>query len=132
MERGLFALERDAWSAPFFDAAARGQLLILHCDDCQNWSSPLARRCTFCSSERVTWAESDGRGEVVTWVVPHVRGGAGTEPAYVVAIVELPEGPWIYAHGPADLELHIGQQVAIGFMPVAGGEPLPYLSSARS
>lgn len=123
----LLALLRDEWSAPFFDAAARGQLMLLRCNMCQEYSSPQARRCAVCSSDRIEWVKSDGRGCVVTWTVPHKRGPATSEPAYVLAIVELREGPWIHAAGPPALVLHAGQEVTIGFVAVAGGESLPVL-----
>lgn len=124
----LLPLRRDAWSAPFFDAAARGTLLILRCADCQEYSAPQARRCAFCSSDRIDWIEAAGRGEVVTWTIPHVRDGDSTRPAYVVALVQLEEGPWLYAQGPATLELTVGQPATIEFCAVAGAEPLPVLT----
>ncbi|MET0885909.1 MAG: OB-fold domain-containing protein, partial [Mycetocola sp.] len=79
------------------------------------------------SSPDVAWTEATGRGEIVTWVVPHERRGAGTAASYVVAIVQLAEGPWIYANGEADAELWHGRPVGIGFAPVDDGEPLPVL-----
>lgn len=123
----LLALQRDPWSAPFFDAAARGQLLLLKCDDCQEWSAPQARRCAVCSSERVKWVESAGLGEIVTWAIPHHRVSGTTAPSYVVAIVQLQEGPWIHVHGSPELALRAGQPVSVVFSPVVGGEPLPVL-----
>jgi uncharacterized protein len=123
----LLPLERDAWSAPFFDAAAREQLLILRCGNCGQFSSPQARHCAFCSSAELEWVPSSGRGEIVTWTVPHRREGGTTEPAYVVAIVQLEEGPWIYVNGSPDAALRAGQPVSITFAPVDGGESLPVL-----
>ena len=124
----LLPLRRDAWSAPFFDAAARGTLMILRCADCQECSAPQARRCAFCSSDLIDWIESAGRGEVVTWTIPHVRDGDSTRPAYVVAVVQLDEGPWLHAQGPPTLELKVGQPVSIEVSAIAGGESLPVLT----
>ena len=123
----LSILRRDAWSGPFFDAAARGRLVILRCEVCREWSAPQARRCAVCYSDDVEWVESSGRGVVVTWTTPHLRSADTTEAAYVVAIVELDEGPWIHAHGSPTLALYAGQPVSIGFSAVEGGEPLPVL-----
>lgn len=125
----LLVLQRDSWSAPFFDAAARGHLMILHCGDCGESSAPQARRCAVCSSDNIQWVESPGRGEIVTWTTPHVRNNGSTEPAYVVAIVQLLEGPWIYAHSSPDMTLRAGQLVSIDFSPVTGGESLPVLAA---
>ena len=124
----LLPLQRDIWSAPFFDAAARGQLVILQCDNCGQLSSPQARYCAFCSSAELEWVPSSGRGEIVTWTVPHRRESGTTEPAYVVAIVQLEEGPWIYVHGSPETALRAGQPVSITFAPVDGGEFLPVLA----
>ncbi|WP_167659929.1 OB-fold domain-containing protein [Nocardia mangyaensis] len=127
----LLQLQRDTWSAPFFDAAARGELVILRCRDCHEWSAPQARRCTYCSSDRVAWAGAAGRGEIVSWTTPHLRDGESTKPAYVVAMVQLDEGPWIYAQGSAGLELCVGQMVTIEFASIDGGESLPVIAVPR-
>ncbi|GAA4558666.1 Zn-ribbon domain-containing OB-fold protein [Pseudonocardia xishanensis] len=124
----LLPLQRDTWSAAFFDAAARGQLLILRCGACQQFSAPQVRHCAFCSSGELEWVRSIGRGEIVTWTVPHRRENGTTEPAYVVAIVQLDEGPWIHAHGSSDVALRAGRPVSITFAPVDGGEFLPVLA----
>ena len=124
----LLPLQRDAWSTEFFDAAARGRLMALRCQDCHEWSGPQARRCAYCSSNQVSWAEATGHGKIVSWTAPHLRDGDSSRPAYVVALVELDEGPWIYAQGAADLELDPGHPVAITFAPVEGGEPLPVIA----
>lgn len=123
----LSPLQRDAWSSTFFDAAASGQLVVLRCDACGGWSAPQARRCATCSSDRVKWVAVSGRGVLVTWTTPHRRSGDATEPAHVVAIVELEEGPWIHASGSVTQVLVAGQPVSIGFSAVEGGESLPVL-----
>ncbi|MBY4208098.1 OB-fold domain-containing protein [Rhodococcus fascians] len=124
----LLPLQRDAWSTEFFDAAGLGRLMVLRCENCHEWSAPQARRCAYCSSDRVTWTAASGRGEVVTWTSPHLRDGEATKPSYVVALVQLDEGPWIYAHASASLELVVGQAVTIEFATVEGGESLPVLA----
>ena len=126
----LLPLQRDTWSTPFFDAAARGQLQILQCGNCQQFSAPQARHCAFCSSGELEWVRSAGRGEIVTWTVPHRREDGTTEPAYVVAIVQLDEGPWIYVNGSPDVALGAGQAVSIAFAAVDGGESLPVLAGS--
>lgn len=82
-----------------------------------------------CASDRIEWVESPGRGEVVTWTIPHRREGATTTPSYVVAIVELDEGPWMHVHAAAEVALHAGQPVMVTFAPVPEGEPLPVLAA---
>ena len=126
----LLPLQRDAWSTPFFDAAARGTLMILQCGSCQQFSSPQARHCAFCSSAELEWVPSAGRGEIVTWTVLHRRENGTTAPGYTVAIVQLQEGPWMYVNAAPDLALQAGQPVSIIFTPVDGGESLPVLAAS--
>jgi uncharacterized OB-fold protein len=123
----LLPLTRDAWSAPFFDAALQGRLSVLRCDDCGKHSGPQARRCAYCSSERVAWVDSTGAGEIVTWTVPYRRDGQAAVADYVVAIVQLDEGPWIHVHGSPETTLHTGGRASIRFESVQDGEPLPIL-----
>ncbi len=125
----LMQLQRDRWSAPFFDAAANGLLLLLQCNQCHEWSAPQGRRCAYCSSEDVSWAESTASAEVVTWAVPHRRANGGTVPAYTVALVELAEGPWMYVQADPHVSLRAGQKVSVVFTAVDGGEHLPVLRS---
>ncbi len=72
-----------------------------------------------------------GWGEIVSWTAPHIRDGETTKPAYVIALIQLDEGPWIYAQAGADSELSVGQTVKIGFNSVDGGEPLPVVAIPR-
>ena len=45
-------LEADARSAPFFEAAARGRLLLQRCTECRAWHFPVRRRCPACGARR--------------------------------------------------------------------------------
>lgn len=123
----LLPVVRDAWSSPFFDAAAQGRLTVLRCEDCGKYSGPQSRRCAHCASERIAWVESTGTGELVTWAIPHRREGQVAVPDYVIAIVQLDEGPWIHAHGSASQALRAGQRLSVGLAAVDGGESLPVL-----
>lgn len=91
-------IERDAKSAPFFDAAARGELVVRRCDDCGQALPPEAAVCTGCAGTALSWEPVSGHGTVASWTVvrraPH-RAYADLVP-YCVAVVELDEGPWLY------------------------------------
>jgi uncharacterized OB-fold protein len=119
---------RDEASAPFFDAAASGRLLIRRCADCGHWVAPYTRmgltldRCPRCGSERVDWAPSSGEATLVTWTVVHTRDG----PSPPVGVVELAEGPWMTVRIDADpAALAAGMALAVGFDRPGGGEPVP-------
>ena len=122
-------VHRDDQSAPFFDAAAGGTLLIRRCEACGHVHPPEATRCTRCSSPDLAWVPASGEGTVVTWAVAHGRApsGGGPAPRTVFGIVELDEGPWMQAQLPdADpADLASGDRVRVGFERAEGGEPVP-------
>jgi len=119
---------RDDGSAEFFDAAARGQLVIRRCAGCGQLDEPGAQVCSGCGSSELTWAPSAGAGTVVARSVVTERRPEGELAARtVVAIVELDEGPWLYAQvvDVAPDEAAIGQSVRVDFERPDGGEAVP-------
>jgi len=127
------AISRDEASAPFFDAAAGGQLLIRRCADCGHWTVPYTRmgqvldRCPNCTSARLEWAPASGDATLVTWTVVHTREG----PLRPVGVVELAEGPWLTAPVDADpASLAAGMALEVGFERPGGGEPVPLFRPA--
>lgn len=79
---------------PFWDAARQHKLVVQRCGDCgQHYFYPRPL-CRFCLSRNVSWTEVSGRGTLHTYVISHRPGRmAPIDPPYVVAIVELDEGP---------------------------------------
>jgi uncharacterized OB-fold protein len=123
-------IERDEASAPFFDAALAGDLLIRRCPVCGRLYPPQQRRCA--DSDELEWAPTTGAATLVTWAVDHAppvsselasAGGDGS----VIGVVELAEGPWMNAAlpgvDPADLREEMALQVQ--FLRLGGGEPVP-------
>ena len=112
---------RDDESAPFFDGAARGELMVKRCDACGHHVRPVAIACTACHGTDLSWAASAGTGTLVSWTVVHGRGDD-----VVAGIVELDEGPWIHARlvDTDPTRLAVGASVAAEFV-VAGEERVP-------
>jgi uncharacterized OB-fold protein len=124
----MSAVSRDEASAPFFDAAASGRLLVRRCADCGHWVAPYTRmgqaldRCPACTSPRLEWAEASGAATLVTWTVLHTREGAGRP----IGVVELDEGPWLTARVDADpATLSAGMALTVAFARPGGGEAVP-------
>jgi hypothetical protein len=118
-------VQRDGKSAPFFDAAARGRVAIRRCSSCGRHSPPEAVACAHCGGLDLTWAESDGPARLVSWTVVHRAPNpvfAELVP-YTVGIVELAEGPWLYARIADDepSTLHAGLPLHAEFEPAAEG-----------
>jgi len=81
-------------SQPFWDASRVGKLLIQRCNTCQQHYFYPRALCRHCLSRDVAWVEASGRGTLHTYVISHRPGRSAPLPApYIVAIVELDEGP---------------------------------------
>src|SRR6201999_2779518 len=76
-------------------------------------------RCRTCAVPRPPWVGAAGDGTLVSFTVLPGRNGS---PPRVAGIVELSEGPWVYAGIDADpAVLAVGLSVRAGF--AAGLEP---------
>lgn len=109
---------RDTFSAPFFDAAANGILLLRYSPSSGEWSEPAAMVCSVTQARDLEWRPSSGRGELVSWTVKRDA---------VIGIVELAEGPWLTLLLPdADpAALRVGTPVTVAFVKPEGSEFLP-------
>jgi uncharacterized OB-fold protein len=123
------AVQRDDRSAPFFDAAANGQLLIKRCTGCGHNLTPARVRCSVCQSGALEWVPASGSGSLVSWIVVHSRPASpGAEPERSwVGLVELEEGPWMHAAlvDVDEAELAAGVALSVDFMTPPDSEPLP-------
>ncbi|MEU7811416.1 OB-fold domain-containing protein [Pseudonocardia sp. NPDC049154] len=118
-------VERDEASAAFYDAAARGELLMQR-GPSGTVLSPEARTDPASGSADLEPVVVSGEGTLVSWVVVHqapLPALAAAVP-YVSAVVELAEGPWLMVRlvvdDPADLRA--GAQVRVRFVPSGSGE----------
>lgn len=125
---------RDEVTAPFFDAAAAGRLVVQLCATCGERQFPApftpgTDRCHHCAGDQLSWVPVAGTGALVTWTLQQGRPAPdGTSaPVAVLAVVELDEGPWVHTQlrdvDPA--ALRAGARLSVRFERPAGGEPLP-------
>jgi uncharacterized OB-fold protein len=84
----------DPASATFWDAAARGRLLIQHCPSCGSRQFYPRAMCATCGTDP-EWEEASGRGVVYTFTIIRQQGAEPFkgEVPYVVAMIALDEGP---------------------------------------
>jgi uncharacterized protein len=102
---------------PFWSAAAEGRLVLPRCTACGTHVWYPRGHCPACHGD-VGWVEVSGRGRIYTHTT--VRRGAGPwrEVApYVLAIVELEEGPRVMSNvvGCDPDALRIDQEVEVVF-----------------
>lgn len=80
-------------SRPYWDAARRHQLWLPKCKDTGKYFFHPRTRSPFTGGE-VTWAQASGRGKLASFVIVHrPPPGFEAEAPYIVALVELTEGP---------------------------------------
>ncbi|HYM18311.1 MAG TPA: Zn-ribbon domain-containing OB-fold protein [Micropepsaceae bacterium] len=82
-------------SRPFWEGAKRKKLMLPHCDKCGKFWFPPSQRCPHCLSLNFQWREAKGEGRIYSFVVYHrvYHPAFEADVPYVVAIVELDEGP---------------------------------------
>src|SRR5579884_2361456 len=85
----------DETTAPYWEAARQGMLVILRCSRCRRWRNPPSPVCPDCFSEAADWEQVSGLGTVSHFTVlrqPRVGGFEDAVP-YAVIVVELDEQP---------------------------------------
>ena len=106
-------------SAPYWQAAREGRLVLQRCEACRRHQFYPRSLCTACASDRLAWREASGRGRVKSFTVIRRAVSAAYEPdvPYVVALIELAEGPTLMSNvvGCAPEAVRIGAPVRVRF-----------------
>lgn len=115
-------------SEEFLASADRSVLLLRRCEACGTTAPPDVDICPRCRSARLGWAESAGRGRLISWTVAHPKPPASVR---ILAVAELAEGPWWWAdlEGVEVDELREGLEVVVGWRDVKGIGRVPILSA---
>jgi len=61
----------NADTAPFYEAARKGELRFQRCSECGAWRHYPRPACPACLSRAFTWEPASGRGVVYTWTIVH-------------------------------------------------------------
>lgn len=113
---------RSRESRPFWDAARDGRLVLPVCDACGHHVWYPRDACPVCGHGSVTWTEMSGRGTVYARTIVHKARGPWKEATpYVIAYVELEEGPRMLTN----VVTEDPQAVAVGDPVVATFVPVP-------
>jgi uncharacterized OB-fold protein len=123
-----------ALTAPFWQAAAKGKLLLQKCEDCGRFIHYPRAICPHCWGATLRWHDAKGSGRLKSFSVVYRAGHPGWQPAapYVVGLVKLDEGPTMLTlvHGDAvSHSLAVGDAVRLSPISV-GGRILPVFSKA--
>ncbi|MHB8383107.1 MAG: Zn-ribbon domain-containing OB-fold protein [Candidatus Binataceae bacterium] len=103
-------------SRPFWVAARRHELKLQRCAACGKFIYYPRPRCPYCFGDNLEWRQVSGRGKVYSFtIVRRASHRAFTDP-YVLAIVELEEGPRMTANIDAPPEsVRVDQKVVVHF-----------------
>ena len=121
----------DADSAPFWEAARRGELRVQRCAECGARRHPPRPMCPRCRCMRGEWERLSGRGRIYSFVVCHapVLPAFQERVPYAVVLVELAEDPGLRLVGnlldAGPEALRIGQPVQVVFEDVGEDVVLP-------
>jgi uncharacterized OB-fold protein len=77
----------------YWAATAQHRLLVQRCAACGHHQFYPRPFCLGCESRDVCWQEVTGRGHVYSMTTVRIRVHPRLSPPYVVALVELDEGP---------------------------------------
>jgi uncharacterized OB-fold protein len=83
------------WSQPFWDAARQHRLVLRKCSACGYIDHPPYLYCTNCHADEHEWIEASGKAVLATYAINifGVPFPFWVDLPYVVALVDLPEGP---------------------------------------
>jgi uncharacterized OB-fold protein len=123
----------DAVTAPFWDACRRGVLEVSRCGDCGHLFLPPGPCCPKCWSRQLVARPVSGQGRVFSFVVYRRTYHPGMPAPYVVALVELDEGPRLISNivGCAPEDVAIDMPVEVRFEE-AGDFRLPRFAKVSS
>jgi len=114
---------------PFWAATADKRFLLQRCRSCGNAQFYPKKTCTTCGSLELEWETASGRGTVHTFTVARRSTHPAFEGAgpYVIAIVELAEGPRVTGNivDCAVDEVRVGMPVELTWDDDADGIRLP-------
>jgi len=108
-------------TAPYWAAANERRLLVRRCEACDTAFAPMVMRCDRCDGA-LTWTEASGRARLASYVIVHRPAPAWRDEApYVIALVDLDEGPRLMTNllgvEPTPESLQLDAPYVVGFEP---------------
>ena len=119
----------DEISAPFFEGAREGKLMLQHCTACDGWSFPVRERCPHCFAAKLGWCQASGSGTLYTFAIMHqvMNPGFAASVLYNVSQIDLEEGVRMVSNvvGIDNDALRIGMKLDVFFESVGDGVCIP-------
>ena len=104
-------------SQPYWDGCREGVLRLQRCADCARFQFYPRCICSHCTGTRLEWQTVSGRGVLASYTVVQRGISAGYPAPYVVALIDLAEGPRMMSSvtGAEPEELRVGAAVEVCF-----------------
>jgi len=114
---------------PFWEGARQHRLMLPWCTACDRPHFYPRAFCPFCLSDALEWRQASGRGRLHTYAINH-RPAKGFTAPYVIAVIELDEGPRMLSNlitpgEPRPEDLRIDMPVEVMFDNVTETVTLP-------
>lgn len=122
----------DTLASFYWGAAAEGKLLFQRCGACGALRFPPALLCPKCFSPKIELVQSEGKGMLWSYSVPHRPHWEWLDPSAILAVVELDEGVRVASNlteAPPET-VSIGLRVEVWFKPIREGIALPMFRPA--
>ena len=123
-----------ALAEAYWEGCRQGELRLQQCDSCERYQFYPRVLCTHCGGDVLSWRAVSGRGLVASFTVVR-RGISKAYPApYVVALIDLEEGPRMMSNIIVDdpQQVAVGSAVSVTFQPWGGDHVLPVFELARA
>jgi uncharacterized OB-fold protein len=129
--RGPLLPVPDVWSAPFWEQAAAGRLVLQRCSKCSTFRYPCGPRCPSCGDAQFYWREVSGAATILSWVVFHqvYYPEYDFEVPYTVVLVRLIEGPKMISSIDSTTVPELGMNVKVRFRSLSASVALPYFTA---
>jgi uncharacterized OB-fold protein len=117
----------------YFAGLDAHELRLQVCDEDGSYRFPASPVCPLCLSSRFTWTAVSGKATLWSWIVMHQNyfEAFADELPYVVAFVQLDEGPFIMSTVTDDVDaLTIGATLQLSVESV-GDQPVPKFALAE-
>ncbi len=114
----------DPTTAPFWAAARQHRLVVQRCTRCGHHQFYPRPHCLACEAAGLEWVAVKGTGTVYSMTTTQVQVYPDLAPPYVVALVDLSEGPRLLTNlvGPP---CRIGDAVRVTWRARKDAPPLP-------
>lgn len=126
---GALEIPTDAWTQPFWDAAAKRDLLLPRCGDCGRFRWPPGPFCPACQSQSVQWV-APGAARIYSYTVLREPAGEDGRPSRTIApaLVEFADADGVRLLGAivdtALDDIRVGAEVTVQWSP-AGETAVP-------